>query len=165
MAQCRATAKGTGQQCRRAAIRGGGVCPVHGGRAPQVVAAAERRLAVEHAQVQVTRLHLADVDPDPHAALADELRRCVAVVEAVMLLAAELPAAQFLKLWGEERDRLTKVALVVASLPEPAPSKTIEAEELDIEAQRRHVIEVLRDMNERLRADWQAEAGQLLPPD
>ncbi len=42
--QCTATNKRTGQQCGRAAISGGSVCWVHGGAAPQVRAAALRRI-------------------------------------------------------------------------------------------------------------------------
>lgn len=43
--RCTATSNATGNRCRRSAILGGTVCYVHGGRAPQVKAAAERRLA------------------------------------------------------------------------------------------------------------------------
>lgn len=45
--RCTAKAKGSGNQCRRYAIAGGNVCRNHGGNAPQVKAAAERRLAAE----------------------------------------------------------------------------------------------------------------------
>jgi hypothetical protein len=40
---CRAKAKSTGQRCRRFAIHGGFVCIKHGGSAPQVRRAADRR--------------------------------------------------------------------------------------------------------------------------
>lgn len=43
--QCTAKAKSTGKRCEQSAIRGGTVCWKHGGAAPQVKAAAERRLA------------------------------------------------------------------------------------------------------------------------
>lgn len=43
--RCTATAKGSGVQCKRRPIPGGAVCVKHGGGAPQVKAAAERRLA------------------------------------------------------------------------------------------------------------------------
>jgi hypothetical protein len=36
--------RGDGSACKRWAIRGGYVCPSHGGRAPQVRRAADRRL-------------------------------------------------------------------------------------------------------------------------
>ena len=49
--RCTATAKGSGQQCKRRPIPGGTVCVKHGGAAPQVQAAAEqRRLAPEPAR-------------------------------------------------------------------------------------------------------------------
>lgn len=42
--QCTATAKSTGERCKRAAIKGGNVCPVHGGAAEQVQKKAAERL-------------------------------------------------------------------------------------------------------------------------
>src|SRR5207253_478542 len=42
--KCSATAKSTGRACQRWAIAGGTVCIKHGGAAPQVKAAAEKRL-------------------------------------------------------------------------------------------------------------------------
>ena len=36
--------RSNGQPCRAAAIRGGNICQAHGGSAPQVIAAAKRRL-------------------------------------------------------------------------------------------------------------------------
>lgn len=54
--QCSARAKATGERCRRAAIRGGAVCPVHGGRAPQVVAAARRRREAAEVEEEVRGL-------------------------------------------------------------------------------------------------------------
>jgi len=43
--RCTATAKRSGERCGRAAIVGGTVCSVHGGKAPQVRQAAEVRAA------------------------------------------------------------------------------------------------------------------------
>ena len=42
--KCTATAKHSGDQCKRDAIRGGNVCRYHGGAAPQVQMAAARRV-------------------------------------------------------------------------------------------------------------------------
>lgn len=44
MVTCSATAKSTGERCRRAPLKGSSVCVVHGGSAPQVRVAAARRL-------------------------------------------------------------------------------------------------------------------------
>ena len=41
---CRAKSKGAGRQCKHLAIPGGTVCRFHGGKAPQVMRAAQRRL-------------------------------------------------------------------------------------------------------------------------
>lgn len=48
--RCTATSSRTGQRCKRYAVTGGTVCPTHGGRAPQVVAAAGRRHAAALAE-------------------------------------------------------------------------------------------------------------------
>lgn len=48
--KCTAKAKSTGRQCTRDAITGATVCYVHGGSAPQVVAAAGRRHAAALAE-------------------------------------------------------------------------------------------------------------------
>lgn len=43
--KCSATSKQSGKRCGRWAIPGGTVCPMHGGKAPQVAAKAEQRLS------------------------------------------------------------------------------------------------------------------------
>lgn len=68
--QCTAKAKSTGERCRRLVV-GGGVCPKHGGAAPQVkakrlerVALAERFAATPHrhpGEVLLDAVHTADV--------------------------------------------------------------------------------------------------------
>ena len=45
MAQCTATSRRSGNQCRAQAVLGATVCKMYGGSAPQVKAAAQRRLA------------------------------------------------------------------------------------------------------------------------
>lgn len=74
--KCSATVRSTGLPCGRWAINGGTVCPSHGGRAPQVKAAAARRVAVAEAQ---RRLDI-PADVNPRDALAAELARSVAWV-------------------------------------------------------------------------------------
>lgn len=69
--KCTARSQRTGEQCRRPAARGANVCPVHGGAAPQVKAAARRRLD-QAADVLVQRLlkFALDGDAPDHVALA-----------------------------------------------------------------------------------------------
>lgn len=53
----RCTAKNNrGEPCGRAPIKGGTVCPTHGGRAPQVKAAAEQRQLEEKATGELVKL-------------------------------------------------------------------------------------------------------------
>ena len=66
--QCTASTKATGQRCKTPAIRGGTVCHKHGGRAPQVKAAAARNLAAQQAAKTMARLPPQPVE-DPYAAL------------------------------------------------------------------------------------------------
>jgi hypothetical protein len=50
--RCTAT-NGRGERCKRRPILGGTVCPTHGGKAPQVRAAAERRVIEQTARAEV----------------------------------------------------------------------------------------------------------------
>lgn len=70
---CSAT-KGNGQPCGNFSINGGSVCAIHGGRAPRVREAAERRVLVAQAQRAVNRYGIA-VQTTPEDALLHELYR------------------------------------------------------------------------------------------
>lgn len=59
--QCRATAKGTGRQCRRMSLRGAAVCISHGARAPQVRRKAAERVAIAEQQAATPRRHPASI--------------------------------------------------------------------------------------------------------
>lgn len=74
--KCSGTVRSTGLPCGRWAINGGTVCASHGGRAPQVKAAAARRVAVAEAQ---RRLDI-PANVDPRDALTEELARSIAWV-------------------------------------------------------------------------------------
>lgn len=54
--KCTGTTKAKGKPCELSAMRGGKVCHKHGGKAPQVKAAAERRLATRAAEADAYAL-------------------------------------------------------------------------------------------------------------
>lgn len=80
MAACTAKAKSSGRQCRQPAVDGATVCRVHGGSAPQVLAAARRRrdtqTALQWATQEVERRGIPDRTPLEHleAVLAEDAR-------------------------------------------------------------------------------------------
>jgi hypothetical protein len=91
--RCTATAKRTGKRCARACLPGAEVCAMHGAAAPQVAAAAERRMqeqrAMALAQRSITGADLARF-ADPYAALEFCVgyshalaQRLAAIVEAI----------------------------------------------------------------------------------
>lgn len=77
--QCTGTNR-AGERCRRAAIPGGRVCWYHGGAAPQVRAAATRRLEVDSAKQAVATFGLPR-EIDPHEALLEALHRSAGHVQ------------------------------------------------------------------------------------
>ncbi len=71
--RCHARSKQSGQRCKRLAIPGGTVCVMHGGAAPQVAAAARRRLSDAACRQLLPKVVAPDVlagvtRPVPHAA-------------------------------------------------------------------------------------------------
>lgn len=66
--KCKAKSRRTGNQCRNGPLPGQDVCRMHGGKAPQNLAAAERRLAAQaitaHAEATIAHLGLEPVE-DP----------------------------------------------------------------------------------------------------
>ena len=106
--KCKATAKGTGQRCQAWAMAGAEVCRVHGGRAPQVKAAAARRLAAQAAEQAVRTLGLA-VDISPTEALLEEVRWTaghVAWLRGKVQELAEEPTHRHVTFDGEDEDLL-----------------------------------------------------------
>lgn len=69
---CKAVVASTGAPCKNRAIAGGAVCHFHGGKAPQVKAAAARRVAAANLQVTVGAL-LEQIAHDPVPDLIDGL--------------------------------------------------------------------------------------------
>ena len=97
--RCGAKSKRTGQPCQRWAILGGTVCIMHGGKAPQVIAAAEERVrdiladAIDPNRVlrETARLAYSDIGQIfaadgtllPVHKLPEDIRRSIASVEVV----------------------------------------------------------------------------------
>lgn len=71
--RCRATSRQTGRRCRRFPVPGATVCAMHGGAAPAVRAAAERR----RAEAEATALYEEVWNPnaEPVTNVVDELHR------------------------------------------------------------------------------------------
>lgn len=125
-----------GEPCEAPAIRGGAVCAAHGGRAPQVANAAERRRAIAKVSAELERIGIVDVDP--LEALAFEVSRSATFLAFLGGLVGELaddrgndgPEAGgalygpnhlgdgaphvLVKMWNEERDRLARFAKMAA---------------------------------------------------
>jgi hypothetical protein len=72
--RCTGRSSRTGKPCRRWPVKGAKVCATHGGRAPQVLAAAERRRIEQAAELAVATYGLPrEVAPD--VALLEEVHR------------------------------------------------------------------------------------------
>lgn len=67
--RCTAHVTGQDRQCENAAIKGGNVCPAHGGRAAQVRLAAQRRL-LELAEPAIAAMQRAMEDDNPKVRVA-----------------------------------------------------------------------------------------------
>ena len=70
--KCTAKAKSTGKRCGKPPILGGTVCRIHGGAAPQVIAASGRRILEELVGPALIRMHdiLTNKDTPPAVRLA-----------------------------------------------------------------------------------------------
>lgn len=85
---CQARTK-TGAECKRFAIRGGVVCATHGGSAPQVRAAANRRIALRDIESAAVRLGMS-VDVDPIDAILEMVAESAANVAAYRMALEDL---------------------------------------------------------------------------
>lgn len=100
--RCTAT-NARGQRCQKRPIVGGTVCATHGGSAPQVKAAAERRLLERQALLAVESFGLPR-EVDPHEALLEELHRTAGAVSWLGAVVADLERGEIT--WG--RTSVTK---------------------------------------------------------
>lgn len=90
LAQCAAKAKSTKRQCGRSALAGATVCSVHGGSAPQVKAAAARRVVLAKAEAEVARIGRVVPGQSPLDALDEALADCIAVKDRLRAIVARL---------------------------------------------------------------------------
>lgn len=136
MAQCKAHTS-AGRPCRNSAIKGGAVCTMHGGRAPQVKAAAARRLALVEARGLVER-YGTEIDVAPEEAILAMIRTAAGNVMLLQDQVAQLTADVgpggiaghtgsttkhneaaphvLVTMYDEERDRLVRYAKVAAEI-------------------------------------------------
>ena len=97
-----------GNPCRRAPILGGEVCPSHGGRAPQVKAAAERRHAAQALEADARAvLAFEAVEPitDPVLELAELAAEVRATVRALGQRVNALQDPRYVSPLGTEQTR------------------------------------------------------------
>lgn len=87
--RCHAQSKRSGERCKRAAIRGGRVCSIHGGGSPKVRQAAQQRLL--EAEARATLNVIWDPDAAPVTSAVESLMRLAGKLEhAVDVLGARV---------------------------------------------------------------------------
>lgn len=112
--RCTAIARGTGQRCKRFSAPGCTVCVKHGGGAPQVRAAGQRRLTEARARKAAAGLGIPR-SVDPHQALLEEVHRAAGVVawldhEVAALASDQAASSGVVRYYGDERDRLVRAS-------------------------------------------------------
>lgn len=107
--QCKAVAKRTGKRCGAYAIRGAEVCRVHGGMAPQVRAAAARRLAEDRLRRRLDQAEIREV-ADPIGEFQRMVAEALALKDMLASHVASLDALRFTDARGSEQLR-AEVAL------------------------------------------------------
>jgi len=133
-----------GEPCEGWAMRGTTVCSAHGGKAPQVQAAAEARLVVE----QVAARFGLDLDGTPPGEIAlREISRSSAMVQHVAAMVSQLSAEDLT--WGVAGRRITPSAQ-----PGGTPQVVVEQR-----ARVHPLVVMLRDERDQLRA-WIVAAHQ-----
>jgi len=107
--RCTGHSSRTGEPCQAWPVRGAKVCVAHGGRAPQVKAAAERNLAAAAVSRELARLNLPPVE-DPLTELARVAAEVVAWKDAIGAKVNELTELRYKAGEGGEQLR-SEVAL------------------------------------------------------
>jgi len=127
--RCKARSNRTGQQCARKPIAGGDVCASHGGRAPQVKAAATRRLEQE-AAADAVRIYGLPRTIAPDDALLEEVHRTAGHVSWLSSVVGEL----------ESKDRLRQYATGEGGTRWERPAVWVEL----YQAERKHLVNVCK---------------------
>lgn len=168
--RCTATAKRTGERCSKWAVAGASVCRSHGGGAPQVRAAARKRVAQERAAKSLAEVELSDEDIDPVEELLDWLKRVRVVEDWLADQVAQLDtkldslddharreALPVVQLWTEALDRTGKALLDVNKLGlEERMTQVKEAQAIAVGAALDAALaeaEVPPDLQDRIRAE------------
>jgi hypothetical protein len=133
-----------GEACEGWAMRGTNVCSAHGGKAPQVQAAAQTRLVIEQAAARFG----VDLDGTPPGEIAlREISRSSAMVQHVAAMVSQLSADDLT--WGVAGRRITPSAQ-----PGGTPQVVVEQR-----ARVHPLVVMLRDERDHLRA-WIVAAHQ-----
>jgi hypothetical protein len=82
--RCTATSKRSGERCRRAAIVGGTVCAMHGGKAPAVAAAAEQRETEHQAEATIAKLWPGLAAASPVKDPVDQMERLAGALTSML---------------------------------------------------------------------------------
>jgi hypothetical protein len=133
--RCTATAKGTGERCKRRPIPGGTVCVKHGGGAAQVREAAQARLEARQALLAAEAFGLPR-EVDPHTALLEELHRTAGAVQWLGAIVADLDQGAIA--WGRTREKLGGED--AGTTHEARPNAFV----LLWQAERKHLVDVSR---------------------
>lgn len=110
---CKGKSKKGARPCAAFPVRGALVCVAHGGAAPQVKAAAARRVAEREAMAELSLLGRPLSDVDPSSLVLDEIAAAGGFVAALRDRVAAMDptdaiASPWLRKYDEERDRLVK---------------------------------------------------------
>lgn len=99
--QCTAKSKRSGERCRRTAMKGSTVCPMHGGKSPGALAKAAENLATIEAE-KAARTFGLPVEVNPHDALLQELHRTAGAVQWLGALVGGLDRDDIA--WGKVKE-------------------------------------------------------------
>lgn len=131
--RCTATSKQTGNRCGRAAIPGGTVCNFHGGKAPQTIAVAQRRLVEQQATRELAKIEVVPIG-DPVVALAEVAAELRAGYEVAKAQAVDkgAPDSAWMAFYERQVDRLSRVLEACGRLGLEERRVKLEEDKLDL---------------------------------